>query len=161
MINRIRNGKAIALTGENNQQSTQCEIATGNYTHLFTSPKIALSMKFKKNLLDNTHFSERFQFLTIDEIYLVEQQNKIFRLLYAEIEKIRKQMPFYSILLLGVFATLTKQVRSCVLEKSGFFLNYKLMQTFLDRLEIIQVHYFMKYAKVSCLDLRFILPKQV
>lgn len=35
------------------------------------------------------------------------------------------------------------------------------MQTFLDRPEIMQVHCFIKYTKASCLDLQFILLKQV
>lgn len=137
MINRIPNGKAIALIGENNQQSTQREIATGNYTHLFTSPEIALSKKFKKNLLDNALFSERLCLLAIDEIYLVEQWGKSFWPLYAEIEKIPKRMPCHGIPLLGVSATLTKQARMRVLEKAGFLSNYKLMQTSLDRPEIM------------------------
>lgn len=161
IINQIPNGKAIALTGENNQPSTQRKIASGNYTHLFTGPKIALSKKFKKNLLDNAHFSKRLCLLAIDEIHLVEQWGKSFRPLYAEIEKIHKQMLCHSIPLFSISATLTKQVRSRILEKSGFFSNYKLMQTFLDRPEIMQVHRFIKYAKASCLDLEFILPKQV
>lgn len=109
MINRIPNGKAIALTGENNQQSTQREIATGNYTHLFTSPEIALSKKSMKNLLDNALFSKRLCLLAIDEIHLVEKWGKSFRPLYAEIEKIRKRMPCHGIPLLDVSATLTKQ----------------------------------------------------
>lgn len=72
MINRIPNSKAITLTGENNQQSTQRKIATKNYIYLFTSLEIALSKKFKTNLLNNAHFSDHLCFLAIDEIHLVE-----------------------------------------------------------------------------------------
>lgn len=68
-------------------------------------------------------------------------------------------MPCHGIPLLGVSATLTKKVRLRVLEKLGFLSNYKLIQTSLDRPEIMQVHTFIKYAKASCLDLQFILPK--
>ena len=47
MINCIPNGKAIALTGENNHKVVQQAIATEGYTHVFTSPEIALSKKFR------------------------------------------------------------------------------------------------------------------
>lgn len=33
------------------------------------------------------------------------------------------------------------------------------MQTSLDRMEIMQIHRFMKHSKGSCLDLQFMLPK--
>ena len=47
MINqRLPKGNAIFLNGDNNKETTQCEIATRNYTHVFTSPEIALSKKF-------------------------------------------------------------------------------------------------------------------
>lgn len=60
MINRISNGKAIALIGENNQKAVQQSIARKNYTHVFTSPEIALSKKFKANILDDPCFANRF-----------------------------------------------------------------------------------------------------
>lgn len=34
IINQVSNGKAIALTGENNQKQTQLEIAIGGYSHV-------------------------------------------------------------------------------------------------------------------------------
>ena len=70
MINRVPQGKAIALTRENNQKETQQLIATKAYTHIFTSPKIALSKKFKANVLDNPQFAKRLSLLAIDEIHL-------------------------------------------------------------------------------------------
>lgn len=73
MINQIPNGKAIALTGENNQKHTQIQIATQGYTHLFTSLEIALSKKFKQNVLDNPVFKLWLSLLAIDEIHLVEE----------------------------------------------------------------------------------------
>ena len=60
---------------------------------------------------------------------------------------------------MGLSATLTPAVRIKVIKKAGFLPTYKLMQTSLDRPEIMQVHQFMKHAKSSCLDLQFILPK--
>lgn len=73
MINRIPNEKVIALTRENNQKAVQQAIATNDYTYIFTTPEIALSKKFKANVLDNLCFSTRLSLLVIDKIYLVEE----------------------------------------------------------------------------------------
>lgn len=158
MINQIASGKAIALTGENNNKAVQQAIARQNYTHVFTSPEIALSKKFKANVLDDSRFASRLSLLAIDEIHLIEEWGKSFRPLYAEIEKVRKRIP-PSVPLLGVSATLTKAARLQVLAKAGFRDEYKLMQTSLDRPEIEQIHRFMVHPKSSLLDLQFILPK--
>ena len=157
MINRIPQGRGIVLNGENNNKRVLEDIAQGGYTHVFTSPEIALSKKFKNCILDQTSFTDRLCLLAVDEIHLVEEWGKNFRPMYAEIEKVRKRIPCH-VPLLGVSATLTKSVRSRVLEKAGFLPNYHLMQTSLDRPEIMQIHRFMEYPKSSCLDLQFILP---
>lgn len=88
MINCIPSKKAIALTEKNNHKPVQLDIATQSYTHIFTSPEIRLSKKFKKNVLDNPIFANRLSLLAIDEIHLVEEWGKSFRPLYAKIEKI-------------------------------------------------------------------------
>ena len=103
---------------------------------IFTSPEIALSKKFKKNVLDQSSFTDRLCLLAIDEIHLVDQWGQSFKPLDAEIEKLRKRIPCH-VHLLGVSATLTKSTRSRILDKVGFLPNYKLTQTSLDRPEII------------------------
>ena len=135
LINQIASGKAIALTGKNNQKAVQQSIARQNYIHVFTSPKIALSKKFKTNVLDDPCFSSRLSLLAIDEIYLVEEWRKNFCPLYAEIEKVKKRIP-PQVPLLGVFVTLTKSACLWILSKAGFCNDYKLMQTSLDCPEI-------------------------
>lgn len=57
MINQVTGEKAIALTEENNQKAVQQFIAYQDYTHVFTSPEIALSKKFKTNVLDHPGFT--------------------------------------------------------------------------------------------------------
>lgn len=52
MINQIANAKSIVSNGENNLMSMYRKIAKGGYTHVFTSPEIAISKIFKKNVLD-------------------------------------------------------------------------------------------------------------
>lgn len=110
MINvRLPKGNAIVLNGDNNQENTQQIIATGDYTHVFTSPEIALSKKFKKNILDQNVFTYRLCLLAVDRIYLVKEWGKQFRPLYAEIEKVQKRIPAH-IPLVGVSATMTPSV---------------------------------------------------
>lgn len=69
MINQLPNGKALMLNGENNHKHVHKQAAKGGYSHLFTSPKIALSKKFRKNILDEPEFTDRLCL----EIHLVDQ----------------------------------------------------------------------------------------
>lgn len=131
-INLLPKGKGIVLNGENNTNSVLADIANGGYSHVFTSPEIALSKKFKQNILYRFLFPERLCLLAVDEIHLVGEWGKDFRPMYAEIEKIRKRIPCH-VPLLGVSATLTKNVRTRVVERAGFLPNYRLSQTSLDR----------------------------
>lgn len=156
MINRIPQGKGIILNRENNNKRVLDNIVKGGYTHVFTSPEIALSKQFTNSVLDQTSFTDRLALLAVDEIHLVEEWGNNFRPMYAEIKKIRKRISCY-VPLLGVSATLTKNVRSRVIEKAGFLPNHHLIQTSLDRPEIMQIHRFMDHPKSSCLDLQFIL----
>lgn len=87
MINRIAQGKAIVLTRENNQKDVQQSIASQNYTHVFTIPKIALSKKLKMNVLDDPRFSNRLLLLAIDKTPLVDKWGKVFWPFYIEIKK--------------------------------------------------------------------------
>ena len=110
---------------------------------MFTSPEIAISKKFKKCILDHFSFTDRLCLLAVDEIHLVEEWGKNFRPMYTEIGKIRKRIPCH-VPLVGILATLTKSVRSRVMEKAGFLPNYRLLQTSLDRSEIIRLHCFIE-----------------
>lgn len=72
MINQVPTGETIALTGENNRKSLQESISRESYMHIFTSPKIALSKKFKTHVLDNPIFASRPSLVAIDENHLVQ-----------------------------------------------------------------------------------------
>lgn len=73
LINYLPYRKVVILTDKNNQKNMQRKIANENYTHVFISPKIALSKKFKENVLNNPSFMACLSLLPIDEIHLVEQ----------------------------------------------------------------------------------------
>ena len=87
-INLLLGGKGYVLNGENNINSMLAKIANGGYTHIFTSPEIALLKKFKQFILDHFSFIKRLYLLAVNEIHLVEKWGKDFRLMYVEIEKI-------------------------------------------------------------------------
>lgn len=158
-INLLPGRKGIVLNGENNTSSVLAEIANGGYSHVFSSPGIALLKKFKQNILDCSSFTKRLCLLAVDEIHLVEEWGKDFRPMYAEIEKVQKRIPCH-VSLLGVSVTLTKIVRQRVVERAGFLPNYQLLQTSLDHPEIMQIHCFMNHSRSSCLDLQFVLPPE-
>ena len=86
MINRIPQGKGIVLNGENNNKQVLDDIVKGGYTHVFTSPEIALSKRFKNSVLDQTSFTDPLALLAVDEIHLIEEWGNNFRPIYAEIE---------------------------------------------------------------------------
>ena len=58
-INRLPGGKGIVLNEQNNTNSVLAEIANKEYSHVFISPEIALSKKFKQNILDCFSFTKR------------------------------------------------------------------------------------------------------
>lgn len=60
------------LNKKNNYKHINKQVAKNSYIYIFTSPKIAFLKKFKKNILDNSAFTDKFCLLTIDEIYLFD-----------------------------------------------------------------------------------------
>lgn len=74
LINQIYYNKDIVLNGKNNIQNILIDIINKEYnTQVFISPKIALSMKFKSIILDQSYFINCIYLLVIDEIYVVEK----------------------------------------------------------------------------------------
>ena len=77
-------------------------------------------------MLDDLLFSDWLCLLVIDMIYLVEQWGNKFRMLYVEIEKVRKKIPC-GVFLLEVLTTLTKCICFQVLVRADFQADDKLM----------------------------------
>lgn len=78
MINQKPNAKALILDDKNNHKYIHQQVAKGGGIHIFTSLEIALSKKFKKNILDDLDFTNRLCLLAIDEIYFVDQWGQAF-----------------------------------------------------------------------------------
>lgn len=70
------------------KKNIQLKIVKKNYIHVFISPKIALSKKFKTNVLNSFQFIDCLCLLAINKIYFVKKWDKNFWPLYVEIEKV-------------------------------------------------------------------------
>ena len=73
LINQIPQSKRIVLNSENNTRNVLASIANKGYTHVFTSPEISLSKKFKSSVLDESYFINCLCLLAIDEIHLIKE----------------------------------------------------------------------------------------
>ena len=63
---KLSNGHAIILNSDINKESTQCKITKGHYSYVFISCEIALSKKFKENILNHHFFNDRLCLLAVD-----------------------------------------------------------------------------------------------
>lgn len=148
----IPDEEAVVPNRENNLPLIQTKIATSGYTQLFTSFEIGISKQFKDNIFVHQNFTDRLYLLTINKIHLTKKRRKRFWLLHAKKSKIRKRISC-QVFLLGVSATLTKQLQNIIVKKARSQPDYRLMQTLLNRLKIMQIYYFIKHLKSNCLDL--------
>lgn len=73
MINQLLNKKALVLNSKNNYKHVYKQATKRAYSYIFTSLKIFLSKKFKKNIFDDPEFTDRLLLLAIDEIHLDDQ----------------------------------------------------------------------------------------
>lgn len=64
------------------------EIINKKYSYIFIRLEIALSKKFKQNILNCYFFTKCLYLLAVNKIHLVEKQNKDFWPMYAKIEKV-------------------------------------------------------------------------
>lgn len=88
IINQLLNKKTLVLNSKNNRKHIYKQATKRYYTYIFISLKIFLSKKFKKNIFDDSEFTDKPFLLAIDEIHLDDQWKKAFRPLYANIEKV-------------------------------------------------------------------------
>lgn len=72
MINQLSNGKTLVLNDKNNYKYIYKQAVIRGYTYIFTSSKIALSKKFKKNVLNNPEFTNQLFLLAVKEVHLMD-----------------------------------------------------------------------------------------
>lgn len=71
-MNQIPNNKALVLNKENNHKYICKQMLKNGYTHFFTSSEIAFSKKFKKNILNNSAFTDKLNLIAVNKIHLVD-----------------------------------------------------------------------------------------
>jgi superfamily II DNA helicase RecQ len=85
---------------------------------VFTSPDIALSEEFHKDVLQKPRFRHRLMCVVIDELHLVEEW-KTFREDYGNLQLLRQRVPV-KVPLLGVTANLPNSWMQKILISAGF-----------------------------------------
>lgn len=73
MIKQILEGKSFIFNDNNNNKQVLDNIAKEIYTHIFISPKIVISKKFKNNVIGPTFFTRCFILFVIDKINFVKK----------------------------------------------------------------------------------------
>ena len=152
-------GRPFVLNGETNSKANREIIRVGQYTHILTSPEIAISVDFNRDILRDPGFSSRIALFAVDELHLVQQWGREFRPDYMNIAIIRKRMPA-NVPMLGVTATMNPKLLKEIVKSAGFNLDVSIISTPLDRPEIfIQVQP-MLYSATSMQDLAFLVQGQ-
>lgn len=109
MIKQIPQEKWIILHEQNNNKQVLDYIVKKRYIYVFTNLKIGFLKRFNNSILDQTSFIDHLALLAINNIYLVEESDKNFWPIYAEIKKVWKKIPC-NILLLDILAMLSKSI---------------------------------------------------
>lgn len=73
LINRLLGRRSIILNSENSSNSVFTKVFNERYIHVFTSPEIAISKKFKKCILNYSSFTDRLCLLAVNETHQVEE----------------------------------------------------------------------------------------
>jgi len=106
-------------------------IKNGCYTHILTSPEIALGEVFR-NLLGHTVFYNRLALIAIDEFHIVQEWGTTFRKRYAELQLLRTRVP-PQVPWFGTSATLDPVMLQQVIQSAGFQPDVRVIHTDIDR----------------------------
>ena len=151
-------GRPFVLNGDTNSKANREMIRHGQYTHILTSPEIAVTEEFNREVLRDSGFSSRIVLLAVDELHLVEHWGREFRPDYMNIAVIRSRMPA-NVPMLGVTATMNPRLLGEITASAGFNSDVEVIRTPLDRPEIfIQVRP-MLHAATSMRDLAFLVEE--
>ena len=148
--------RPFVLNGDTNTPGNRGNICRGQYTHILTSPEIALSTEFDREILRYPEFSNRISLLAVDELHLVQHWGKQFRPDYMNIAVIRKRLPA-DVPMLGATATMNPRLLEEIIASTGFNSDVAVIRTALDRPEIFMQVETMHHAIASMQDLAFVL----
>ena len=127
-------------------------------TSVFTSPEIALSPEFKRDILDISAFKARLGLLAIDELHLVKQWASFpsqYTSLYALRIRIGLQVPC-----LGLTVSLAKNLLSEIRQSTGFNGDVTILRLDIDRPNICIGVDSLLYPQARMEDLYWLLPAE-
>ena len=148
-------GRPFVLNGDTNSRANRERIRRGQYTHILTSPEIAITSEFNREVLRDSYFSSRIVLFAVDELHLVEHWGREFRPDYMNIAVIRSRMPA-NVPLLGVTATMNPRLLGEITASAGFNSDVEVIRTPLDRPEIFIQVQSMLHTATSMRDLAFL-----
>ena len=90
-INAIDGCSACVLNGTTNSEQLRQKIKHGEYTHVLTSPEIALHKDFLL-ILHHETFLNRLTLVAIDELHIVQQWGESFRRDYSQLALLRARV---------------------------------------------------------------------
>jgi len=133
-INAVDGCTACVLNAETNEKYLRQKIKSGEYTHVLTSPEIALSPSFLK-VLHHKPFIDRLVLVAFDELHVAEQWGKKFRQEYSRLKVLRarigSKVPWF-----GTSATLDPEMLQAIKDSAGFSDDVRLITTNIDRPDI-------------------------
>ncbi|OXV05476.1 hypothetical protein Egran_06756 [Elaphomyces granulatus] len=150
--------KGLVIDGDSNNQETRRQAASGEFTHVITSPEILNSRKFRQEVLQNEQFLSNLILVAIDELH-VAQQWATFREDYGQLHKVRARIP-RSVPWFGTSATLDSHTLEAAKSAVGFE-GPIMIRTSIDRPDIFYELRGFEVKPKSFGDLRFLLPEKL
>ena len=141
----------------NHWRQTMEDIRDGRYTHIFTSPEMAVSQAFSP-VMNDPPFKSRLICVAVDECHLITKWGNSFRPEYGQLNTFRQMLPNH-VAFFGCSATLDKSDLKSIIKSAGFR-NPLTITTPLDRPDITYTIARMPCnSKTSFLGLTALLPE--
>ncbi|KAH6974080.1 P-loop containing nucleoside triphosphate hydrolase protein, partial [Ilyonectria destructans] len=154
-IARIPNCRPCVLNGQSNKAALLNEIRIGKYTHVLLSPEIALSERFKTEVLYDQAFQDHLVLVAIDELHVVSEWGLRWRSSYSGLALLRDLIS-RSVPWLGCSATLDPVTLAEVRDLSGFDPSVRIQRTSIDRPNITFEIQAIQYRMDGFRDLEFL-----
>jgi superfamily II DNA helicase RecQ len=148
-------GRPFFLNADTISMKILTDIQSGKYTHILTSPELAISDKFHATAI-HPEFKERLGLVVIYEAHLVSQWGRGFRTEYARLGQLRalfgNHVPWFA-----CSATLDDEAFKKLKEGAGFKDDVTTMRTSIDQTElVIRIGWIPTKSRQNATALRFL-----
>lgn len=154
-IKQLKGTRPIFVQDESDRERDEFfkKLVSDQYTHILTSPEIAISDGFQA-AIQRPEFTSEIGLVVIDECHLIEQW-KDFRIEYPKLNQLRLLLRD-EVLWFGCSATITPAKQSWILENGGFRAignepyETEVIRTSIDRNDIFWEVQPIPYGMLSC-----------